>query len=103
MVLHIKARSLKKAEKKSNRVELTFSDANGGLKSAGKSVNGFTISDGTGQWFPADAKINGNKISVWSKKVKDPVEVRYAFTNTLIGNVSSADGLPLTPFRTGQL
>ena len=98
-----KSPQFEKAEKKSNRVELTFSDANGGLKSAGKSVNGFTISDGTGQWFPADAKINGNKISVWSKKVKDPVEVRYAFTNTLIGNVSSADGLPLTPFRTGQL
>ena len=92
-----------KAEKKSNKVELSFTNVPAGLKSPDKAVKGFMISDTSGQWFTAEAKISGNKITVWNKKVKDPGEVRYAFTNTLIGNVFSAEGLPLTPFRTGQL
>ena len=92
-----------KAEKKSNKVELTFTNTPAGLKSSDKIIKGFMISDGSGQWYTAEAKINGNKITVWNKKVKNPGEVRYAFTNTLTGNVSSAEGLPLTPFRTGQL
>jgi sialate O-acetylesterase len=92
-----------KAEKKSGKVELSFTNVPTTLRSSDKTVKGFTISDASGQWYPADAKITGNKITVSNKKVKDPVEVRYAFTNTLIGNVSSAEGLPLTPFRTGQL
>jgi sialate O-acetylesterase len=92
-----------KAEKKSGKVELSFTNVPTTLKSSDKTVKGFTISDASGQWFPADAKITGNRITVSNKKVKDPAEVRYAFTNTLIGNVSSAEGLPLTPFRTGHL
>ena len=92
-----------KAEKKSGKVELYFTNVPTALKSAGKAVKGFLISDAAGHWYPAEAKIDGNRITVWNKKVKVPAEVRYAFTNTLIGNVSSAEGLPLTPFRTGQL
>jgi sialate O-acetylesterase len=92
-----------KAEKKSGKVELSFTNVPSSLKSSDKTVKGFLISDTSGHWYPAEAKISGNKITVWNKKVKDPAEVRYAFTNTLIGNVSSAEGLPLTPFRTGQL
>lgn len=88
---------------KSGKVELSFKEVPGGLKSKGKKVEGFTIGDASGKQFPADAKIEGNKIVVWNKKVKDPVEVRYGFTNTLIGNVFSTEGLPLTPFRTGRL
>jgi sialate O-acetylesterase len=32
--------------------------------------------------------------------VKEPLYVRYVFTNTLIGSVFSNEGLPLCPFRT---
>jgi len=92
-----------KAERKSNKVELIFANVPTTLKSSDKTVKGFLISDASGQFYPAEAKIRGNRITVWSKKVKEPAEVRYAFTNTLIGNVSSAEGLPLTPFRTGHL
>jgi sialate O-acetylesterase len=92
-----------KAEKKSGKVELSFTNVPSSLKSSDKIVKGFLITDTSGHWYPAEARISGNKITVWNKKVKDPTEVRYAFTNTLIGNVSSAEGLPLTPFRTGQL
>lgn len=91
------------AEKKSGKVEISFNDVPTALKSKGKNIEGFTISDAAGQWHEATAKIDGKKIVVWSKKVKDPVEVRYAFSNTAIGDVFSSEGLPLTPFRTGRL
>ncbi len=37
---------------------------------------------------------------VWNNKVKQPVAVRYAFSNTAIGNLFSKNGLPVAPFRT---
>lgn len=101
--LAYKSPLIKGAEKKSGKVELSFNEASEGFRFQGKNVEGFTLSDATGKWITANAKIQGNKIVVWNKKVKDPVEVRYAFSNTLIGNVFSSEGLPLTPFRTGRL
>jgi|GEM_PF-3651402 len=41
-----------------------------------------------------------NKIIVWNKAIKKPVDIRYGFSNTLVGNVFSAEGLPGIPFRT---
>ena len=92
-----------KAAVTGNKIELTFSNVPTSLKSSDKRVKGFMISDDGNNWLPAEAKINKNTITVWNKKIKRPVEVRYAFTNTLIGNVSSREGLPLTPFRSGKL
>jgi sialate O-acetylesterase len=91
-----------KAEKKSGKIELSFTNVPTSLKSKDKKITGFMISDASGQWYPADAKISGNKITVWNKKVKDPANVRYGFTNTMVGNVFSSEGLPLTPFRTDK-
>ena len=51
-------------------------------------------------FYPAEAKIEIDKLLVWSKQVKKPVAVRYAFGNTAIGNIFSLNGLPLTAFRT---
>lgn len=51
-------------------------------------------------FYPADAKIDKDKIIVSSKLVKNPVAVRFAFSNTAISNLFSTEGLPVTPFRT---
>ena len=45
----------------------------------------------TGQWFPAEAKIEKDKIIVWNDNVDEPAQVRYAFGNTIIGNVFSKE------------
>jgi sialate O-acetylesterase len=92
-----------KAEKKPGKIELSFTNVPTGFKSKDRKISGFMISDNNGQWYPAEAKISGNKITVSNKQVKNPVNIRYGFTNTLIGNVFSAEGLPLTPFRTDQM
>ncbi len=82
------------------KVVLTFQNASNGLICKEKVISGFYISGEKEQWFPAEAKIEGNKITVWSKSVATPAHVRFGFGNTIIGNVFSKEGLPVAPFRT---
>ena len=48
----------------------------------------------------AKVKIEGNKLVVFSDEVKDPVAVRYAFTNTSEATLFNKEGLPASSFRT---
>jgi sialate O-acetylesterase len=95
-----KSPQFKSMEVVKDKAVLTFSDCPNGLISNSKSITGFYISGEKEQWFPADAKIEGNKIIVSNKNVATPAQVRFGFGNTIIGNVFSKEGLPLTPFRT---
>ncbi len=60
----------------------------------------FTIAGADQKFYPAEAKIDGDKIEVWSDKVKHPVAVRYAFTNYAVTNLHNGEGWPVIPFRT---
>ncbi|WP_413431119.1 sialate O-acetylesterase [Crateriforma spongiae] len=63
---------------------------------------GFTIAGDDKNFVHAEAKLMpGTKdtVVVSSPEVSDPVAVRYAWADNPICNVQSADGLPLTPFR----
>jgi sialate O-acetylesterase len=88
------------AEKLANKMLLNFNYAPNGFQVKGKEIRGFYISGANEAWYPATAKLDKAGILVWSSQVKDPVYIRYGFGNTLIGNVFSTEGLPLTPFRT---
>lgn len=83
-----------------NQILLHFANAGGGLQQKGKNINGFFLAGDDKIFHPAEAKITGNTITVWSNAMKNPVAVRYAFSNTATGNVFSSEGLPLSPFRT---
>jgi sialate O-acetylesterase len=37
---------------------------------------------------------------VTNKKINDPIAARYAWADNPVCNMYTADGLPLTPFRT---
>ena len=82
-----------------NKIILSFDHAAKGLTANG-TVKGFIISGKNEHWHPAEARIEKDKITVWSDKVPTPVHVRFGFGNTIIGNVFSKEGLPLCPFRT---
>lgn len=61
---------------------------------------GFTIAGEDQKFVHADAKIVGkDTIAVWNDSVAKPVAVRYAWADNPICNVQSAEGLPMTPFR----
>ena len=62
---------------------------------------GFAIAGEDKVFVDAQARIVGKgMIEVWNDRVAMPVAVRYAWADNPICNVQSADGLPMTPFRT---
>ncbi len=64
-------------------------------------VRGFSIAGSDSIFHWAQAYLKDNKIVVYSREVKNPVAVRYAWSNnpgTL--NLYNREGLPLVPFRT---
>lgn len=83
-----------------NKAVLTFNQP---LTVGGDRAEGFVVAGEDGQWHEANATVDGNKITIWSPEVANPVAVRYAWANYPHNNVRSADGtLPLAPFRTDR-
>lgn len=79
---------------------ITFDNVPDGLMVKGKNITPIYIAGEDKVFYPAEAKIKNGQLIVWSKKVKHPVAVRYAFSNTAMGNLYSKEGLPVAPFRT---
>jgi len=62
---------------------------------------GFTIAGADKKFVWANAKIEGDKIIVWSEEVKDPKYVRYAWAdNPVNANLYNKEDLPASPFET---
>jgi sialate O-acetylesterase len=54
-----------------------------------------------GSWHWAEGKIDGSDLIASSNDVRDPVAVRYAYTQHPVGcNLYNKDGLPASPFST---
>jgi len=91
---------------KSNEIEgdkmtLKFDFAEKGLSTFGHPLNDFEIAGQDRVFYPAEAKILRNKtIQVHSEKVKNPVAVRYAWKNFLVGSLFNTQKLPASSFRT---
>lgn len=83
-----------------NKIIVSFTGAEGGLVCPDKEIIGLEVGDGTAL-YPAQGKIQGDKLVVWSKEVKDPVCVRYCFSQA-IGNLFDIAGLPVLPFRSDK-
>jgi sialate O-acetylesterase len=71
-----------------------------GLKSTGDALKGFAIAGDDQKFVWADAKIDGDKVIVWSDQVKEPAAVRYAWASNTIGNLRNAGDIPASTFRT---
>lgn len=63
-------------------------------------IEGFAICGQDKKWAWADAKIEGDKVIVWSDQVPAPVAVRYAWAHNPTCNLYNKAGLPASPFRT---
>lgn len=85
-----------------DKIEISFTNLQSGLTTLdGKTPSQFAIAGIDKKFVWADAKIEGNKIIVWSKYVINPKAVRYAWADTpLVANVNNKEGLPAMPFRT---
>lgn len=90
-------KSMKKDKKK---IVLTFNHIGSGLECKGDELSCFTIAGNDQQFHPAEAKIVNNTLLVSSKKVKNPMAVRFAFKNGDEPNFFNKEGLPASTFRT---
>jgi sialate O-acetylesterase len=80
-----------------------FAGAQGGLKARdGKALTHFQIAGADGKFVPAKAQAKGDTVTVSSDKVKTPAAVRFAWSEDAMPNLVNSDGLPASPFRTGE-
>jgi sialate O-acetylesterase len=78
----------------------TKGDKATGLMLNGKNAGELFVAGDDKIFWPAQARIEGNKLIVSAAAVKKPVAVRYQFDNAGISNIFGKEGLPLAPFRT---
>ena len=84
-----------------NKAIITFDNEESTLVMKGTELKGFEIAGEDKQFFYAQAIIDGNSVIVSSEKVKNPVSVRYAWSNAPVNaNLSNKEGLPASSFRT---
>ena len=82
---------------------VSFKFAGTGLSANDKSgsVKGFEIAGADKVFYYAQAEIAGDKVVVYNPKVKNPVAVRYAWSDAPVNaNLFNPAGFPASPFRT---
>lgn len=85
---------------KGSSAVLKFKDAPNGLTSYLKELTTFEIAGADKHFYPAKAVISGSSVTVTADNVKQPVAVRYAFRDFVVGELFGTDGLPVSSFRT---
>ncbi len=83
-----------------NKIVLTFTETGSGL-TGGQPLKHFALAGEDRKFVWAEAEIKGNKVVVSSPEVKNPVAVRYAWSNNPEeANLRNKEGLLASPFRT---
>ncbi len=85
-----------------DRIRITFKHVHDGLRIANDDpeLTCFLICGEDKKFVPAVAKIDGQRVEVSSPEVKNPIHVRFAWSDTAQPNLVNSDGLPASPFRT---
>jgi sialate O-acetylesterase len=81
-------------------VKLTFNNASNGLTSFGKELTCFEVAGANKRFYPASAFLTGSGVTLFSPSVAEPVAVRYAFKDFIVGDLFNIEGLPASSFRT---
>ncbi len=81
-------------------IKLTFDHAQNGLTTFGKKLENFEVAGKNKRFYPAEAMITNKGITLFSINVEEPVAVRYAFKNFVVGELFNTEGLPASSFRT---
>lgn len=87
-----------------NKIVITFSNVGTGLiTNDGEDPGELAIAGADKKFVWANAKIDNNKIIVWSDKITEPEYVRYAWADDPVNpNLFNKEGLPASPFRTDK-
>jgi sialate O-acetylesterase len=85
---------------KDGKAILSFAHVDSGLEARDGELKGFAICGADKKFVWAKAEIDGDKVSVSSPEVSEPVAVRYGWADYPVVNLWNKAGLPATPFRT---
>jgi sialate O-acetylesterase len=88
---------------KEGKAILSFRNSEGLKSSDGKELTWFTIASKDGNFVPATALIEGNKVIVSAPEISKPVNVRFAWDEKAMPNLVNGAGLPTVPFRSNGL
>ena len=84
-----------------NTLEITFDYAEGLKTRDGMAPGSFELIDAEGNWLPAIAEIQEERIVLQNTAIPVPTKARYAWTPTAKGaNLINAEGLPTSCFTT---
>lgn len=92
------------SEVEGNKIIISFNHAGSGLiTNDGGDPQEFAIAGADKRFVWANAKIEGDKVVIWSDEIKDPAYVRYAWADDPVNpNLFNQEGLPASPFRTDE-
>jgi len=83
-----------------SRIIIEFEDVGSGLVASDGGLTNFEIAGRNGKFKSAQAEIKGNQLIVSSDEVKEPVHVRYAWSDAAIATLFNKEGLPASSFNT---
>ncbi|MFL5741534.1 MAG: sialate O-acetylesterase [Flavisolibacter sp.] len=83
-----------------NHLRIYFDHAAHGLVSRGGAPGEIFIAGPDHNFLPANARIEKDMLVVWNDAIRNPVAVRFAFSNAPRPNLFNSEGLPVIPFRT---
>jgi sialate O-acetylesterase len=92
--------SYKSSRADNGTLRVRFTHVAGGLMVHGPKLTGFVIAGEDQQFFPAEAKLEGDEVVLSSPHVAKPVAARYAWENDPKCSLYNKVGLPAPPFRT---
>ncbi|MFY7839890.1 MAG: sialate O-acetylesterase [Lacibacter sp.] len=92
------------AKTENNKIIISFTNIGGGLiTNDGEELSEFAIAGADKKFVWAKARIEGDKVIVWSDEVKEPMYVRYAWADNPVNpNLYNKENLPASPFKTDQ-
>lgn len=89
-----------RSEQRDSLLVLSFERAGLGLDRTTGALENFWIAGADKVFYPASARIERDKVLLWSLEVPKPVAARYAFDNCSEGDLFGVNGLPVSSFRT---
>lgn len=92
--------TLSSVERLPDAIRLHFTHTDGGLIVKGAKLEEFVIAGEDRKWHWAEARIEGDTVTVSSASVPSPKEVRYAWQSNPAATLYNGAGLPAGPFRT---
>jgi len=91
--------AFKNIEIKNNEVIVYFDKAPMGIYAKGGKSTQFKLAGADKVFHPAEARVRNNHVIVKSDHVPNPVAVRYAFEDFVVGDLFGTSGLPVSSFR----